>query len=181
MPGDLGVAWRGAARDVAPAAAHGEQSLVAGFRPKGAHVPQPNVNGEPDDCYGGRHGQRRSRLRPGAAPAGSGSLLSCSNWRQKEESDTLSRWLVFTTATKDEVTAIVVRALSPYVGATMASASVRGLCEKLRLEGAKLGLAEVQELIDALAPGLHVYIGKEKARMVIQQIWTAMDGLGAGT
>jgi hypothetical protein len=88
---------------------------------------------------------------------------------------------VFTTATKDQVTAIVVRALAPYVGATMASASVRGLCEKLGLDAAKLGQAEVKGLIDALAPGLHVYVGKEKARTVIQEIWTAMDKLGAGT
>jgi hypothetical protein len=88
---------------------------------------------------------------------------------------------VFTTATKDQVTAIVVRALAPYVGATMASASVRGLCERLRLGDTKLGRAEVQGLIDALAPGLHVYVGKEKARTVIEQVWTAMDELGAGT
>lgn len=88
---------------------------------------------------------------------------------------------MFTTATKDQVTAIVVRALAPYVGATMASASVRGLCEKLGLDGTKLGPPQVQGLIDALAPGLHVYVGKEKARTVIQQIWTAMDELGAGT
>jgi hypothetical protein len=87
---------------------------------------------------------------------------------------------VFTTAAKDQVIAILVRALSPYVGATMASASVRGLCEKLRLDGAKLGRPEVEGLVDALAPGLHVYIGKEKARGVVQQIWTAMDELGGG-
>jgi hypothetical protein len=88
---------------------------------------------------------------------------------------------VFTTATKDQVAAIIVRALAPYVGGTMASASVRGLSEKLRLDGARLGHAEVKGLIDALAPGLHVYVGKEKAHTVIQEIWTAMDELGAGT
>ena len=87
---------------------------------------------------------------------------------------------MFTTAAKDQVLAILVRALSPYVGATMASASVRGLCEKLHLDGAKLARPEVQGLIDALAPGLHVYIGKEKAKSVVQQIWTAMDELGGG-
>jgi hypothetical protein len=36
MPNDLGVPSRSAARYVAPASAHGEQALVAGFRPKGA-------------------------------------------------------------------------------------------------------------------------------------------------
>jgi len=88
---------------------------------------------------------------------------------------------VFTTATKDQVIAILVRALSPYVGATMASASVRGLCEKLRLDAANLGRAEVERLLDALAPGLHVYIGKEKAKAVLEQIWVAMDALGGSS
>ena len=98
--------------------------------------------------------------------------------RTPSNSATLAPWLVLTTAAKDQVIAILVRALSPYVGATMASASVRGLCEKLRLESAKVGRREVEGLLDALAPGLHVYIGKEKARTVVTEIWTALDALG---
>jgi hypothetical protein len=86
---------------------------------------------------------------------------------------------VFTTATRDQVLAILVQDLTPYVGVTMASASVRGLCKKLELEGATLGRAEVERLIDALAPGLHVYVGKEKARAIVGAIWTAMDAIGA--
>ena len=87
---------------------------------------------------------------------------------------------MFTTATRDQVLAILVRALSPYVGATMASASVRGLYQKLDLDGAHLGRAQIEKLIDALAPGLHVYIGKEKAQAVVGEIWAAIDALGAG-
>ena len=86
---------------------------------------------------------------------------------------------VFTTATRDQVLAILVSALSPYVGATMASASVRGLYQKLELEGAQLGRGQIERLIDALAPGLHVYVGKEKALMIVAEIRAALDAVGA--
>jgi hypothetical protein len=81
-------------------------------------------------------------------------------------------------ATKDEVIAVLVSALSPYIGAAMASASARGLCERLALGDGLLSRAEVARLIDALAPGLHVFAGKERTRVVIDQIWSAIDALG---
>ena len=85
---------------------------------------------------------------------------------------------MLTTATREHVLAIVVHALSPYVGATMAGASVRGLCQKLALEGARLDRSQVEKLIDALAPGVHVFVGKEKARALVHEIWTALDAPG---
>lgn len=86
-----------------------------------------------------------------------------------------------TTATKDQVIAILVRALSPYVGATMAGASVRGLCARLVSDGAYLGRAQVQTLIDSLTPGLHVFVGKEKTQVVVREIWSEIDALGGGS
>ena len=73
--------------------------------------------------------------------------------------------------------AIVVRALSPYIGPTMASASVRGLCEKHGLDTAKLHGAHLDKLLDALAPGLDVYVGKETARKVVAEIRAAVGAL----
>jgi hypothetical protein len=80
-------------------------------------------------------------------------------------------------ATKDKVIAVLVQALSPYIGAAMASASARGLCERLAL-GGSLSRAEVARLIEALEPGLHVFAGKERTRVVIDEIWRAIDALG---
>ena len=81
-------------------------------------------------------------------------------------------------ATKDKVIEILVRALSPYIGAAMASASARGLCERLALGAGSLSRAEVARLIDALEPGLHVFAGKEKTRVIVDEIWSAIDALG---
>jgi hypothetical protein len=85
---------------------------------------------------------------------------------------------VLTTATKDQVIAILVRALSPYVGTTMAGASVRGVCGRLAVEGMALDRVRIQTILDALGPGLHVYVGKEKTQNVLREIWSALDALG---
>jgi hypothetical protein len=80
-------------------------------------------------------------------------------------------------APKEQALAIIVRALSPYVGATMAGASVRGICERLGLDATHIHRDHLQRLLDALAPGLDVYVGKERARALVREIWTAMDAL----
>jgi hypothetical protein len=82
---------------------------------------------------------------------------------------------VFTSAARERVITIVVAAISPYVGATMAGASVRGFCTRLGLDGPALDRAQVTRLLDALAPGLDVYVGKEKAAIVVREIWAALD------
>jgi hypothetical protein len=75
---------------------------------------------------------------------------------------------------KEHALAIVVRALSPYVGPTMAGASVRGLCEKLGLDADHLPHDHLERLLDAIAPGLDVYVGREKARAVVSEIRAAV-------
>ena len=85
---------------------------------------------------------------------------------------------MLTIAARERVLATVVHVLSPYVGATMAGASVRGLCQKLALDGARLDRSQVETLIDSLAPGIHVFVGKEKARALVHEIWTALDAPG---
>ena len=76
---------------------------------------------------------------------------------------------------KEQALAIVVRALSPYVGPTMAGASVRGLCEKLGLDVDHLPPEHLEQLLEAIAPGLDVYVGREKARAVVSAIRVAVS------
>jgi hypothetical protein len=82
-------------------------------------------------------------------------------------------------AQRVDVLSTIVRGLTPYVGATMARASTHGVSEKLRLSRAELTGAEARTLVDALAPGLAVFIGRDKSRTVIEEIWAAVDALGA--
>jgi hypothetical protein len=71
------------------------------------------------------------------------------------------------------------RVLAPYVGTTMAAASTRVHCEKLgiSLDGGTLTDEQVQTLIGKLGAGLVVFIGREKAAGVVEEIRRAV---GAG-
>ena len=71
------------------------------------------------------------------------------------------------------------RALAPYVGATMAAASTRVHCEKLGIsaDGGTLTDDQLQALIGKLGAGLVVFIGREKAAGVVEEI---RRSVGAG-
>jgi hypothetical protein len=78
---------------------------------------------------------------------------------------------------KDQVISILVRAFSPYVGPTMAEASVRGICERLAGKGASMDRPRVEAVLEALEPGLRVYVGKDKTRTVMHEVRIAIDAV----
>jgi hypothetical protein len=82
---------------------------------------------------------------------------------------------VFTAAARERVVTIIVGVISPYVGATMAAASVRGFCTRLGLDVPQLDRGQVGRLLEAIAPALDVYIGKDKAALVVRDIWAQLD------
>jgi hypothetical protein len=83
-------------------------------------------------------------------------------------------------ASKERVLGSIVRALTPYLGMTMAAASARGVCEKLGLNRHKLEPGEVKQLLDALAPGLNVFVGRDRAGLVVREIWKELEALDGG-
>ncbi len=82
------------------------------------------------------------------------------------------------TVAKEQLIAILVRAFSPYVGTTMASASARGVCQRCVPGTPSIDHAGVTAIIAELEPGLHVYIGKEKTQQVVRELWAAIGALG---
>jgi hypothetical protein len=73
----------------------------------------------------------------------------------------------------------IVRVLGPYIGASMAGSAARMHCEKLGV-GATLCWAEIARLLDALGPGLRVFLGKRSTEEAIGAIRGALlDGGGA--
>jgi hypothetical protein len=65
---------------------------------------------------------------------------------------------------------VVVRALTPALGANMARSIARGQWDKLGLAGNKLDAAQLARLGDALRPGLVVFIGKTYTDALLDQI-----------
>jgi hypothetical protein len=82
------------------------------------------------------------------------------------------------TAPQDQVITILVRALTPYVGAMMASASVRGQCERFFRDAILVDRAQIEQVIGELEPGLHVFVGKGKAESIVREIWSALGAFG---
>ena len=77
---------------------------------------------------------------------------------------------------KSEVLAVVTRELTPYVGATMAAASVRAHCEKLGLSAETLSPEQVEALLLRLSQGLAVFVGREKAASILGTIRQSLAG-----
>jgi hypothetical protein len=86
-------------------------------------------------------------------------------------------WIAMTrpplTPESDGVMDVVVRALTPYVGANMAGAIARGHCEKLGIRGAVIDDAHLDALTDALRPGLNVFVGRDTTERVIARVRAA--------
>jgi hypothetical protein len=70
----------------------------------------------------------------------------------------------------------IIQVLSPYLGESMARASIRGVCEKLGLQGDALSAADADALVSKLASGLRVFIGREKTDQVVVEMKRALDG-----
>ncbi len=68
---------------------------------------------------------------------------------------------------------IVVAALAPYLGSNMARAAVNGQTFKLHLSPTLEG-KDLDRLLDALMPGLGVFVGRDKTREVADEIRRAV-------
>jgi len=77
--------------------------------------------------------------------------------------------------TKDALDTIV-RMLSPYLGETMARAATLAHCQKLGIvvDGTEIRTEQLDALLRKFAQGLNIFIGREKAAVVVGEIQAAM-------
>ena len=61
---------------------------------------------------------------------------------------------------------VIIGALAPYIGDNMARTSVRMHCAKLHIHPADLRPEHVDEIVAALAPGLNVFVGRDKTAQI---------------
>ncbi len=78
---------------------------------------------------------------------------------------------------KDRAVDTLVRAFAPYLGAAMAGAAVRGVCDRMGGTGASLERARMDAILASLEPGLHVYIGKDRTQQVMERVRIEIDAL----
>jgi hypothetical protein len=81
--------------------------------------------------------------------------------------------------TKDALDTIV-RVVSPYVGETMARSAARAHCQKLGIviDGAEITREQLDALLRKFGQGLNIFIGREKAALVVGEIQAAMAARG---
>jgi hypothetical protein len=70
----------------------------------------------------------------------------------------------------ESVLDVVVRALTPLLGANMARAATRSQLEKLGIAGDTMDGEKIRQLLEAMRPGLNVFIGREKTDQVVAQV-----------
>jgi hypothetical protein len=70
----------------------------------------------------------------------------------------------------ESVLDVIVRALAPLLGANMARAATRAHLEKLGIVGDKIDPVQLAKLLEAMRPGLNVFIGREKTEVVVGQV-----------
>jgi hypothetical protein len=73
---------------------------------------------------------------------------------------------------------VIARVLVPYLGDAMARAALQVNRQKLGLRGPTLSAVELERLLDALTPGLHVFIGHERTQRMLDEIRGALGGGG---
>jgi hypothetical protein len=71
----------------------------------------------------------------------------------------------------------VVRILSPYLGATMARASVRAHYQRLGPLGSHLDDDQVDTLIHKIHAGLNIFVGHERSARILEELREAVPTL----
>jgi reverse gyrase len=78
----------------------------------------------------------------------------------------------------DALFAEVTRLLAPVLGESMARASTRAHAEKLKINGNPVSPEQVEALLGKLGSGLVVFVGREKAKALAEELRTAVAQLG---
>lgn len=76
----------------------------------------------------------------------------------------------------NSVVGVIASGLTPYVGQMMARSSITMHCKRLGLDISRLDRTGVESLLDQLALGLNIFIGREKTQTVMRDIRTSIGG-----
>jgi hypothetical protein len=73
----------------------------------------------------------------------------------------------------------IVAVVSPYLGENMARASVSAHCRKLGINGSEPTGAQLDALVEKLALGLNIFLGRTKTGAVVDEIRRALATRGS--
>jgi hypothetical protein len=70
------------------------------------------------------------------------------------------------------------RTLAPYIGPNMARSAVQSQRERLGIEGAEITVDQIAHLIAKVGHGLNVFLGRERAAGVVDEMKRSLAGAG---
>jgi hypothetical protein len=74
---------------------------------------------------------------------------------------------------------VISRALAPYIGRTMAEASLRMHCERLGIgRDGSIDTDDLERLVTRLSGALSVFVGAQTAEQLVASIWQGLDNGG---
>jgi hypothetical protein len=76
----------------------------------------------------------------------------------------------------EAVVETLTRTLSPYIGPNMARSAVQSQRERLGIDGAEITPEQIGNLIAKVGHGLNVFLGRERAAGVIDEMRRSLDG-----
>lgn len=81
-------------------------------------------------------------------------------------------------AGRKEIVEACAAVLAPYMGPTLSGASLRGHCDKLGIGEDDVSAHQLDALLAAMRPGLHVFVGEEKTSAIIREMRRAIESIG---
>ena len=76
-----------------------------------------------------------------------------------------------------EAVEVIVKAMAPYIGDTMARSATEAHCQKLGISGA-MSPEQQEALLGKLGGGLNIFLGREKSASVIAEVRDALAAPG---
>jgi hypothetical protein len=81
-------------------------------------------------------------------------------------------------AKRKEIVEAFTMVLAPYMGPTLSGASLRGHCDKLGIGEHDVSTHQIDALLSAMRPGLHVFVGEEKTSLILREMRRAIESIG---
>lgn len=76
-----------------------------------------------------------------------------------------------------EAVRVIVEVMAPYIGDTMARSAAQAHCQKLGI-GETLSAEEVEALLNRLASGLNIFLGRDRSAAVVAETRRALAAVG---
>ena len=77
-----------------------------------------------------------------------------------------------------EVLDSIAEVLSPYLGKLMARASAGAHVQDLAIDGERMDRQKAEALVERVGKGLNLFLGRDKSKLVVEDLRRALDRLG---